>query len=78
MNVSNLGTFDALRVLTEDYLRSRRIFKTTCAGNTHEDDPMEVDVLSRKMKGKGKSGKGKKGGQKVKESLWKRLRRIET
>ena len=37
LNVSNLGTFDALRVATEDYLRSRRIFKTTSAGNTQED-----------------------------------------
>ena len=46
LNVSNLGTFDALRVATEDYLRSRRIFTTTSAGNTQEDDPMEVDVLS--------------------------------
>ena len=46
LNVSNLGTFDALRVATEDYLRSRRIFKTTSAGNTQEDDPVEVDVLS--------------------------------
>ena len=68
LNVSNLGTFDALRVATEDYLKSRRIFKTTFAGNTQEDGPMEVDVLSRKWKGKGKSGKGKKGGKKGKES----------
>ena len=68
LNVSRLGTFDALRVATEDYLRSRRIFKTTSAGNTHEDDPMEVDVFSRKGKGKGKSGKDKKGGKKGKES----------
>ena len=50
LNVSKLGTFDALRVTTEDHLRSRRIFKTTSAGNTQEDDPMEVDVLSRKGK----------------------------
>ena len=68
LNVNKLGTFDALRVSTEDYLRSRRIFKTTSAGNAHDDDPMEVDVLSRKGKGKGKSGKGKKGGKKGKES----------
>ena len=57
LNVSNLGIFDALRVATEDHFRSRRIFKTTSAGNTHEDDPMEVDVFS-----------GKKGGKKGKES----------
>ena len=49
-------------------MRSGRIKKTTSAGNTHEDDPMEVDVLFRKGKGKGKSGKGKKGGKKCKES----------
>ena len=29
---------------------------------------MKVDVLSRKGKGKGRSGKGKKGGKKGKES----------
>ena len=68
LNVSKLVTFDALRVATEDYLRSRRIFKTTSVGNTQEDDPLEVDVLSPKGKGKGKSGKGKKGGKKGKES----------
>ena len=33
---------------TEDYLRSRRIFKTTSAGNTHDEDSMEVDAVSRK------------------------------
>ena len=48
---------------TEDYLRSRRIFKTTSAGNTHDEDSMEVDAVSRKGKGKEKSGKGKKGGK---------------
>ena len=48
---------------TEDYLRSRRIFRTTSAGNTHDEDPKEVDAISRKGKGKGKSGKGKKKGK---------------
>ena len=57
LNVRDLETCDALRMAKEDYLRSRRIFKTTSAGNTQEDDPMEVDVLFRKGKGKGKSGK---------------------
>ena len=52
LNVAKLGNFNALRVATEDYLRSRRIFKAT----------------SRKGKGKGKSGKGKKGGKEGKES----------
>ena len=52
---------------TEDYLRSRRIFKTTSAGNTHDEDSREVDAVSRKGKGKEKSGKGKKGGKKGKE-----------
>ena len=60
LNVAKLGNFNALRVTTEDYLRSRRIFKTTSA--------MEVDAVSRKGIGKEKSGKGKKGGKKGKES----------
>ena len=52
---------------TEVYLRSRRIFKTASNANTHEDDPMEVDALSRKgMKGTAKFGKGKKSGKKGK------------
>ena len=68
LNVAKLGHFNALRVATEDYLRSRRIFKTTSAGNTHDEDSMEVDVVSRKGKGKEKSGKGKKGGMKGRES----------
>ena len=49
-------------------MRSRRIFRTTSAGNTHGEDPMEVDAISRKGKGTGNSGKGKKGGEKGKES----------
>ena len=47
---------------------NRGLLEEQTHGNTHEDDPMEVDVLSRKGKGKGKSGKGKKGGKKGKES----------
>ena len=34
LNVGKLGNFNALRVATEDYSRSRRTFKTTSAGNT--------------------------------------------
>ena len=69
LNVSKVGNFNALRVASEDYLRSRRIFKTPSAGNTHDEDSMEVDAVSRKGKGKVKSGKGKRGGKKGKESL---------
>ena len=68
LNVAKLGNVNGLRVATEDYLRSRRIFKTTSPGNTHDEDSMEVDAVSRKGKGKEKSGKGKKGGKKGKES----------
>ena len=53
---------------TEGFLRSRLIFKTTSTGNTHEDDPMEVDALSRKGKAKENPAKGKKGGKKGKDS----------
>ena len=67
LNFGKLGNFNALRVATEDYLRSRRIFKTTSAGNTNDEDSMEVDAVSRKGKGTEKSGKGKKGAKKGKE-----------
>ena len=67
LNVAKLGSFNALRVATEDHLRSRRIFKTTSAENTHDEDSMEVDDISRKGQGKEKSGKGKKGGKKGKD-----------
>ena len=66
--MAKLGNFNALRLATEEYLRSRRIFKTTSAGNTHDEDSMEVDAVSRNGKGKEKSGNGKKGGKKGKES----------
>ena len=62
LNVPKLGNFNGLRVVTEDYLRSRRVFKTTSARNTHDEDSMEVDAV------KEKSGKSKKGGKKGKES----------
>ena len=65
LNVAKLGNFNALLVATADYLRSRRIFKTTSAGNTHDEDSMEVDAVSRKGKGKETSGKGKKGRQRL-------------
>ena len=69
LNVEKLGIFDGLRVATEDYLKSRRIYKATANANTHEDDLVEVDALSRKgMNGKGKIGKGKEGGKKGKAS----------
>ena len=68
LNEAKLGNSNALRVATEDYLRSRRIFKTTSAGNTHDEDSMEVDAISWKGKGNGESGKGKKGSKKGKES----------
>ena len=35
---------------------------------THDEDSMEIDAVSRKGKGKEKSGKGKNGGKKGKES----------
>ena len=40
---------------------------TRGAGNTHDEDSMEVDAISRKGKGKEKSGKGKNCGKKGKE-----------
>ena len=43
-------------------------FNALRVGNTHDEDLMEVDAVSRKGKGKEKSGKGKKGGKKGNES----------
>ena len=67
LNVAKLGNFNALLVTTEDYLRSRRIFKTTSAGKTHDEDSMEVDAVSRKGKGKEKFRQGQQGWQGRKE-----------
>ena len=53
-------TFDALRVATEDNLRSGCILKTTSpqAYKTQEDDPTEADAHVKKgFKRKGKYGK---------------------
>ena len=68
LNVGSLGNFDALRVATEDYFKSRRKFKTTANANTNDDDPMEVDALSWKGNGEGQSGKGMNGGNTGKEN----------
>ena len=45
LNVGKLGNFNAYAWRPEDYLRSRRVFKTTSAGNTHDEDSMEVDAV---------------------------------
>ena len=55
------GNFNALRVATEDYLRSRRIFKTTSTGNTHDEDSMEVDAVSRKRERQREIRQGQEG-----------------
>ena len=56
LNVGELGNFNAFRVATEDYLRSRRIFKTTSAGNTHDEDSMEVSLPERERQRKIRQG----------------------
>ena len=70
LNVGKLGNSIALRVTTEDYL-SRRIFKTTSAGNTHDKDSMEVDGKGKgkdlNVKGKG-TGKSKSKVTEISES----------
>ena len=76
LNVGRLGNFNALRVPTEDYLRSRRIFKTTSAGNTHDEDSMEVDSISRKGERHRKIWQGHDGWQERKRKpLRQRLRK---
>ena len=66
LKVGKPRTFDGLRVATEDYLRSRRIFKTTSNANTHT---MMIRWKSTPRTGKRTLvneifGKGKKGGKK--------------
>ena len=76
LHAAKLLNFNEARVMVEDYLRSRRMFKTDRANDNKnkekDDDPMEVDaVWKKKGKGKGKDkgkakgdkgkGKGKKG-----------------
>ena len=56
----NWETSTHLRVATEDYLRSRRIFNTTSAGNTHDEDSMEVDADSRKRERQRKIRQGRR------------------
>ena len=60
LNEARLRNFNALRVATQDYLRSRRIFKTTSAGNTHGEDSMEVDAVSCKGKTKKNPARARK------------------
>ena len=55
LNVGKLGNCDALRVATDDYLRSRRIFKTTSNVNKHDENPIKVNTLSKKGKEKKKN-----------------------
>ena len=68
LNVGKTGSFDGLLVATEDYLRNRRIFKTTSNANTHDDDPMHVDAFSRKgTKGKERSPRARKVAREAKK-----------
>ena len=61
LNVGKLGNFNAFRVAIEDYLRSRRIFVTTSAGNTHNEDSMEVDAVSPERERQRKFRQGQEG-----------------
>ena len=54
LNVAKLGNFNAIRVATEDYLRSRRIFKTTLQPETHT---MKIQWKSMQSPEKGKAKK---------------------
>ena len=69
LNVGKLGNFNALRVATEDYLRSRRIFKTTSAGNTHDEDSPEKGQAKRNP------ARARRVVRKEKKPLRQRLRR---
>ena len=66
LNVAEPRNFNALRVATEDYSRSRRIFRTTSAGNTHEEDPMDIDASPVKGKAKENPAKARRVARKEK------------
>ena len=68
LNVGKLGNFNALRVATEDYLRSRRIFRRLQLEHTHDEDSMEVDAVSRKGKGKEQSARARRVARKEKKA----------
>ena len=65
LHASKMRDFDEARVMCEDYLRSRRMFRQERTDDKKEkdrdDNAMDVDALWRKGKGKGK-GKGKEKG----------------
>ena len=82
-NVAKLGNFNALRVTTEDYLRSKRIFKTTSAGNTHthDEDSMEVSMPSPgkgKAKEKENTERARRVARRKRKPLRQRLRRNDS
>ena len=70
LNVAKLGNFNALRVATEDYLRSRRIFKTISA----ETHTMKVDVVSRKGKAKENPARARRWQERIRKPLRQRSR----
>ena len=53
---------------TEDHLRSRRIFKTTSAGNTHDEDSMEVMPSPEKGKAKKNPARARRVARKEKKA----------
>ena len=75
LNVAKLGNFNALRVTTEDYLRSRRIFKTPSAGNTHDEESNGSRCHLPKRKRQRKIRQGQEGWQErkrkpLRQRLW--------
>ena len=75
LNTGKLGNFNEFRVATEDYLRSRRIFKTTSAGNTRRRFNGSRCCLPKRDR-KREIRQGQEGWQeKKRKPLRKRLRR---
>ena len=78
LHVSKLGTFDALRMATEDYLKSRRSSRRSQLETLTK--MIRWKSMSSPGKGKAKKNfKGKKGGKKSKkQSRWERLRKNDS
>ena len=76
LNVSNFGTFDALRVATEDYLRSRRIFKTTLLETLRKMTRWKLMSYPEKRKAKGDLVRERKVARKAKRVILERVTEV--
>ena len=68
LSVAKLGNFDALRVATEDTRGADASSRRLQPGNTHDEDSMEVDAVSRKGKAKKNPARARRVARKEKKA----------